>query len=68
MAEAIAILDGIKGKYEEHHRVKITTEAVEMAVPIVRVDILLKEKTTYKLCAPKLQQSGTMKKTHLLHH
>jgi len=34
VTEAIAILEGIKGKYEEHHRVKITTEAVEMAVKL----------------------------------
>ena len=34
VAEAIAILEGIKGKYEGHHRVKITTEAVEMAVKL----------------------------------
>ena len=34
VAEAIDILEGIKGKYEEHHRVKITTEAVEMAVKL----------------------------------
>lgn len=32
--EAIEILEGIKGKYEEHHRVKITTEAVEAAVKL----------------------------------
>ncbi len=31
-AEAIRILEGIKGKYEEHHRVIITPEAVEAAV------------------------------------
>ena len=30
--EAIRILEGIKGKYEEHHHVKITPEAVEAAV------------------------------------
>ena len=30
--EAIAILEGIKSKYEEHHRVMITREAVEAAV------------------------------------
>jgi len=30
--EAIRILEGIKGKYEEHHRVNITQEAVEAAV------------------------------------
>ncbi len=30
--EAIRILDGIKGKYEEHHQVSITSEAVEAAV------------------------------------
>ncbi len=30
--EAIRILEGIKGKYEEHHKVRITTEAVETAV------------------------------------
>ncbi len=30
--EAIRILEGIKGKYEEHHKVKITAEAVEAAV------------------------------------
>lgn len=30
--EAIRILEGIKGKYEEHHRVTITQEAIEAAV------------------------------------
>lgn len=30
--EAIRILEGIKGKYEEHHQVTITPEAVEAAV------------------------------------
>ena len=30
--EAVRILEGIKGKYEEHHHVKITTEAIEAAV------------------------------------
>ena len=30
--EAIRILDGIKGKYEEHHKIQITAEAVEAAV------------------------------------
>ena len=30
--EAIRILEGIKGKYEEHHGVSITTEAVDAAV------------------------------------
>ncbi len=30
--QAIQILEGIKGKYEEHHRVIITREAVEAAV------------------------------------
>lgn len=30
--EAIRILKGIKGKYEEHHKVRITDEAVEAAV------------------------------------
>ncbi len=30
--EAIRILEGIKGKYEEHHRVTISSEAVEAAV------------------------------------
>ncbi|MCI8799979.1 ATP-dependent Clp protease ATP-binding subunit [Acetatifactor muris] len=30
--EAIRILEGIKGKYEEHHKVKITREAVDAAV------------------------------------
>ena len=30
--EAIRILSGIKGKYEEHHKVRITDEAVEAAV------------------------------------
>ncbi len=30
--EAIRILEGIKGKYEEHHKVKISKEAVEAAV------------------------------------
>ncbi len=34
ITEAIAILEGIKGKYEEHHRVKISAEAVEMAVKL----------------------------------
>ena len=32
--EAIAILEGIKSKYEEHHQVTITTEAVEAAVKL----------------------------------
>jgi len=32
--EAIAILNGIKGKYEEHHRVTITEDAVEAAVKL----------------------------------
>ena len=32
--EAIAILEGIKSKYEEHHQVEITTEAVEAAVKL----------------------------------
>ncbi|MBQ3905736.1 MAG: ATP-dependent Clp protease ATP-binding subunit, partial [Lachnospiraceae bacterium] len=32
--EAIAILEGIKGKYEEHHRVTITKDAVEAAVKL----------------------------------
>ncbi len=32
--EAIQILEGIKGKYEEHHRVIITKEAVEAAVKL----------------------------------
>ncbi len=32
--EAIAILEGIKSKYEEHHQVEITTEAVETAVKL----------------------------------
>ena len=32
--EAIAILEGIKSKYEEHHQVVITTEAVETAVKL----------------------------------
>ena len=30
--EAVRILEGIKGKYEEHHHVAITSEAVEAAV------------------------------------
>ena len=30
--EAVRILEGIKGKYEEHHHVKITSEAIEAAV------------------------------------
>lgn len=30
--EAVRILEGIKGKYEEHHQVSITSEAVEAAV------------------------------------
>ncbi len=30
--EAVRILEGIKGKYEEHHKVKITSEAIEAAV------------------------------------
>ncbi len=30
--EAIRILEGIKGKYEEHHKVNITSEAVDAAV------------------------------------
>lgn len=30
--EAVRILEGIKGKYEEHHKVKISSEAVEAAV------------------------------------
>lgn len=30
--EAVRILEGIKGKYEEHHQVNITNEAVEAAV------------------------------------
>lgn len=30
--EAIRILEGVKGKYEEHHQVTITSEAVEAAV------------------------------------
>ncbi|MBQ7775436.1 MAG: ATP-dependent Clp protease ATP-binding subunit [Lachnospiraceae bacterium] len=32
--EAIAILDGIKGKYEDHHQVIISREAVEAAVKL----------------------------------
>lgn len=32
--EAIAILEGIKSKYEEHHQVVITTAAVEAAVKL----------------------------------
>ena len=32
--EAIRILEGIKGRYEEHHHVTITTEAVEAAVKL----------------------------------
>ncbi|MBR4083044.1 MAG: ATP-dependent Clp protease ATP-binding subunit [Lachnospiraceae bacterium] len=34
VTEAIAILEGIKGKYEDHHRVRITKEAVEIAVKL----------------------------------
>ena len=30
--EAVRILEGIKGKYEEHHHVEITSEAIEAAV------------------------------------
>ena len=30
--EAIRILEGIKGKYEDHHHVQITSEAIEAAV------------------------------------
>lgn len=30
--EAVRILEGVKGKYEEHHQVNITSEAVEAAV------------------------------------
>ncbi len=30
--EAVRILEGVKGKYEEHHQVRITSEAVEAAV------------------------------------
>lgn len=30
--EAVRILEGVKGKYEEHHRVTISSEAVEAAV------------------------------------
>ena len=30
--ETVRILEGIKGKYEEHHHVKITSEAIEAAV------------------------------------
>ncbi len=30
--EAIRILEGVKGKYEEHHQVSITSQAVEAAV------------------------------------
>ncbi len=33
-AEAIAILKGLKGKYEEHHRVTITGDAIEAAVKL----------------------------------
>jgi len=32
--EAIAILEGIKGKYEEHHQVQITPQATEAAVKL----------------------------------
>ena len=32
--EAIAILEGIKSKYEEHHQVRITSEATEAAVKL----------------------------------
>ena len=34
VTQAIAILNGIKEKYEEHHRVKITEAAVEAAVKL----------------------------------
>ena len=34
VTEAIAILEGIKGKYEEHHKVRITLAAVETAVKL----------------------------------
>lgn len=34
MTEAIAILNGIRPKYEEHHKVTITQEAVETAVQL----------------------------------
>ena len=34
VTQAIAILEGIKGKYEEHHRVTISTAAVEAAVKL----------------------------------
>ena len=30
--EAVRILEGIKGKYEDHHHVQITPEAIEAAV------------------------------------
>jgi len=32
--EAIRILEGIKGRYEEHHNIQISTEAVEAAVKL----------------------------------
>ena len=32
--EAIQILQGVKGAYEQHHNLEITTEAVEMAVKL----------------------------------
>ncbi|MBR7928091.1 ATP-dependent Clp protease ATP-binding subunit [Aerococcaceae bacterium zg-ZUI334] len=32
--ESIAIIEGLKGKYEEHHTVEIPTEAVEAAVKL----------------------------------
>ena len=32
--EAIEILKGIKDKYEAHHKVKITDEAIESAVKL----------------------------------
>ncbi|MCQ2516373.1 MAG: ATP-dependent Clp protease ATP-binding subunit [Saccharofermentans sp.] len=31
-SEAIQILKGLRGKYEEHHKIKITDEAIEQAV------------------------------------
>ncbi|MBF6625360.1 ATP-dependent Clp protease ATP-binding subunit [Aerococcaceae bacterium zg-BR9] len=34
ISESIAIIEGLKGKYEEHHTVKIPTEAVEAAVKL----------------------------------
>lgn len=35
--EAVRILEGIKGKYEDHHHVQITPEAIEAAVRLSTV-------------------------------